>query len=59
MRIALRNELDISLRTEEDGRWYQVRVSGLGVRAVLERRGTTLERLDVGDRARPALAREC
>ena len=59
MRIALSNELDISLRTEDDARWYQVRVSGFGVRAVLERRGPTLERLDVGDRAKPAVAREC
>jgi hypothetical protein len=59
MRLALENDLDISLRTRDDGRWYQVRVSGFGTLAVLERRGTTLERVDVGDRERPAIAREC
>ena len=59
MRLALQHDLDISLRVEDDARWYQVRVSGFGVRGVLERRGPTLERLDVGDRAKPAVARAC
>jgi len=59
MRVALRNELDITLRTEDGGRWYQVRVSTFGVDAVLERDSTALARIDVGDRRTPAVASAC
>jgi hypothetical protein len=59
MRRALQNDLDITLRTSEDGQSYQERVTGLGVAAVLERRGTELTRLEVGDRAPPQVATGC
>jgi len=59
MRLALRYDLDISLSTQHDGRWYQVRVSTYGADAVLERHGTELVRVDVGDRTKPAVAHEC
>jgi len=59
MRRALQNDLDITLRTSEDGQSYQERVTGLGVAAVLERRGTELTRLEVGDRAPPQVATSC
>ena len=59
MRRALQNDLDITLRTSEDGQRYQARVTGLDVAAVLERRGTELTRLEVGDRAPPQVATSC
>ena len=59
MRLALRNDLDITLATRDDGRWYQVRVTGFGIDGVIERDGRDLVRLDVGDRAKPAVTREC
>jgi hypothetical protein len=59
MRLALQHDLDITLRTEDDERWYQVRVTGFGIDGVLERRGEKLERLDVGDRLKPAVAHGC
>jgi hypothetical protein len=59
MRIALRHHLDIQLAATAGGRGYVQRVTGLGVDAVLERRGTRLVRLDVGDRRPPALATGC
>jgi hypothetical protein len=59
MRPALQNDLDITLRTRDDDRWYQVRVSAFGINGVLERRGTELVRLDVGDRRSPPVARGC
>ena len=59
MRLALQHDLDISLRTRDEGRWYQVRVTGYGIDGVLERGGDRLARLDVGDRASPAVADAC
>lgn len=59
MRLALRNDLDISLVTRDEGRWYQVRVTGYGIDGVLERDGTELVRVDVGDRSKPAVTSEC
>ena len=59
MRRALENDLDITLRTSEDGQSYQGTVSGQDVHAVLERRGTELTRLDVGDRPPPQVASSC
>jgi hypothetical protein len=59
MRLALQNDLDITLRTKDRGRWYQVRVSGFGITGVLERRGAELLRVDVGDRRPPAVASGC
>lgn len=59
MRLALGNDLDITLRTRHDGRWYQVRVSGFGVDGVLERDGEELARVDVGDRSQPLVAAGC
>ena len=59
MRRALQHDLDITLRTSEDGQSYQERVTGLGVDALLERRGTELTRLEVGDRAPPEVATSC
>jgi hypothetical protein len=59
MRLALRNDLDITLATRDEGRWYQVRVTGFGADGVLERDGPELVRLDVGDRDRPAVASAC
>jgi hypothetical protein len=59
MRLALRNDLDITLTTRDDGRWYQVRVTGFGIDGVLERDGEELVRLDVGDREKPVVTDEC
>jgi hypothetical protein len=59
MRLALRNDLDITLRTRDEGRWYQVRVTGFGIDGVLERDGRELVRLDVGDRENPAVTGDC
>jgi hypothetical protein len=59
MRTALRHHLDIELMATAGGRGYVQRITGLGVDAVLERRGTRLVRLDVGDRRPPALATGC
>jgi hypothetical protein len=59
MRLALANDLDITLATRDEGRWYQVRVTGFGVDGVLERDGEDLVRLDVGDRDEPAVTGEC
>jgi hypothetical protein len=58
MRTALRFHLDIDLRASGDG--YVQRISGAGIDdAVLERRGTQVVRLEVGDRPRPKLAAAC
>jgi hypothetical protein len=59
MRLALRHDLDITLTTRDEGRWYQVRVAGYGIDGVLERDGTELVRLDVGDREKPTVTPEC
>jgi hypothetical protein len=59
MRLALTHHLDISLSTREQGRWYQARVSGFGIDGVIERDGTELVRLDVGDRAKPVVTDGC
>ena len=59
MRTALRHHLDIQLTATAGGRGYVQRITGLGVDAVLERRGARLVRLDVGDRRPPALATGC
>jgi hypothetical protein len=59
MRLALQNDLDITLRTKGAGRWYQARVTGFGINGVLERDGPDIVRLDVGDRAKPTVARGC
>jgi hypothetical protein len=59
MRRALQNDLDITLTTRDEGRWYQVRVTGFGIDGVLERDRRELVRLDVGDREKPAVASEC
>jgi hypothetical protein len=59
MRLALQHDLDISLRTRAGEAWYQVRVSGYGIDGVLERDGTRLARLDVGDRPQPAVTDAC
>jgi hypothetical protein len=59
MRLALRNNLDITLTTRDEGRWYQVRVTGFGIDGVLERDGRKLVRLEVGDREKPAVTTEC
>ncbi|HET8758806.1 MAG TPA: hypothetical protein VFM58_22515 [Solirubrobacteraceae bacterium] len=59
MRLALSHDLDIALATHDDGRRYQVRVAGSGIDGVLERDGTELVRLDVGDRDRPAVTDGC
>jgi hypothetical protein len=59
MRFALRYDLDITLATRDEGRWYQVRVTGYGIDGVLERDGTELVRLEVGDRGKPAVTSEC
>ena len=59
MRTALSHHLDIQLQATAGGRGYIQRVTGAGVAAVLERRGTELVRLDVGDRPPPALAAGC
>jgi hypothetical protein len=57
VRTALVNELDIELRTVPGG--YVQRITGEGVDALLERRGTEVVRLEVGDRQAPRLARGC
>ena len=59
MRLALRNDLDITLNTRDDGRWYQVRVTGFGIDGVIERDGRELVRVDVGDRAKPVVTDGC
>jgi len=59
MRLALSNHLDITLSTRDEGRWYQVRVTGFGIEGVIEREERELVRLEVGDRAKPAVTREC
>jgi hypothetical protein len=59
MRRALQHDLDINLRTSEDGQSYEERVTGEGVHAVLARRGIEVTRLDVGDRAPPQVASDC
>ena len=60
MRLALTHDLDITLRTSEDGKSYQERVTGVNVdAALLERRGREVTRLDVGDRAEPEVATSC
>jgi hypothetical protein len=59
MRLALQHDLDISLRTSEDGKSYQERVTGLDAEALLERRGGELTRLEVGDRPAPRVASGC
>jgi len=58
-RLAYANDLDIQLRATLDGRGYVQRISGVGVNAVVERRGRELIRVDVGDRSPPELAGEC
>ena len=57
MRTALAHDLDIDLRAAGDV--YVQRITGAGVEAVLERRGTEVVRLEVGDRSAPRLARGC
>jgi hypothetical protein len=57
MRLALRHDLDIHLSA--DGDRYTQRITGDGVNAVVERRGTDVVRVDVGDRAAPRLASGC
>ena len=59
MRLALANDLDSTLATRDEGRWYQVRVTGFGIDGVLERDGRELVRVEVGDRERPAVTTEC
>jgi hypothetical protein len=59
MRRALENDLDITLTTRDEGRWYQVRVTGFGIDGVIERDGTALVRVDVGDRAKPVVTDGC
>jgi hypothetical protein len=59
MRLALSNNLDITLSTRDEGRWYQVRVTGFGIEGVIEREKRELVRLEVGDREKPAVTREC
>jgi hypothetical protein len=59
MRTALSHDLDIHLRTSADGQVYRQRITGDGIDAVLERRGTGLVRLEVGDRPPPQLAHGC
>ena len=59
MRTALRHHLDIQLEATAGGRGYIQRVTGAGVHALVERRGTELVRVDVGDRRPPVLADGC
>jgi hypothetical protein len=59
MRTAVQNGLDITLHTTRGGRSYVQRVTGVGVDAVLGRRGLEVVRLDVGDRSPPQLATGC
>jgi hypothetical protein len=57
MRTALTHDLDIQLDATGDG--YIQRITGADVNSVLERRGTEVVRLEVGDRAAPRLAGRC
>jgi len=57
MRTALRHDLDIHLRASGDR--YVQRITGVGVDALLERRGSEVVRLEVAGRAPPRLARGC
>ena len=57
MRLALRHELDIHLEATGDG--YAQRITGEGIDMALERRGSELVRLEVGDRPAPRLAASC
>jgi hypothetical protein len=57
MRTALNENLDIHLSATGDG--YVQRITGDGVSSVLERRGTAVVRLEVGDRAAPEPASRC
>jgi len=57
MRTALEHDLDIDLLAA-GGRYVQ-RVTGEGIDATLERSGTEVVRLDVGDRDPPELATGC
>ena len=59
MRRALENDLDITLTTRDEGRWYQVRVTGFGIDGVLERKDRELVRIEVGDREKPTVTTEC
>ena len=57
MRTALAHDLDIHLAVTGDG--YVQRITGSGVDAVLERQGSELVRLVVGDRPAPRPAEGC
>jgi hypothetical protein len=57
MRTALTHDLDIHL--DASGDRYVQRITGVGVDALLERHGTEVVRLQVGDRAGPQLAGRC
>jgi hypothetical protein len=57
MRLALRYELDIHLEATGDG--YSQRITGEGIDIALERRGSELVRVEVGDRPAPAVATSC
>ena len=57
MRLALRHELDIHLEATGDG--YAQRITGEGIDLALERSGSELVRLEVGDRPAPRLAASC
>jgi len=59
MRVATTHDLDISLFTRDDGRSYEARVSGLGIHGVIGRRGTRIDRLEVGDRPPPQPVAAC
>jgi hypothetical protein len=59
MRTALQNGLDITLETTAGGRGYTQRVRGVGLSAVVQRRGLEVVRLDVGARSPPQLATHC
>jgi hypothetical protein len=50
-------ELDVDVRATLGGRGYAVRVAGIDVLALLERRDGRLTRLDTGDRPRPPVNR--
>jgi hypothetical protein len=57
MRTAYENDLDIHLTASADR--YVQHITGEGVDAVLERRGSEVLRLDVGDRPAPRLVAGC
>jgi hypothetical protein len=59
MRKAVENGLDITLQTDPGGTTYTQLVSGNGTRAVVQRRGLEVVRLDVGARSPPQLATHC